>query len=194
MLSMLLPKLKRGDVVVMDNLRAHHDPRVEPACTARGVRVIYLPPYSPDFNPIESGWALQKQYVRRIAPRHCPSPRRSSCAPPCHPEALSQLVCSLRLSSSTQLIPGVSEGRRLAIRNTHAGTAEGCTAVTRVLWLAQLPCEVEIDVSTLGALARKHRHADRTLCEFRERLILIGCRPRWKERSISYRAARQWVR
>ena len=66
----LLPKLKRGDVVVMDNLRAHHDPRVEPACTARGVRVIYLPPYSPDFNPIESGWALQKQYVRRIAPRH----------------------------------------------------------------------------------------------------------------------------
>lgn len=72
----LLPKLRRGDVVVMDNLRAHHDPRVAPACAARGVRVIYLPPYSPDFNPIESGWALQKQYVRRVAPRHPDALRR----------------------------------------------------------------------------------------------------------------------
>lgn len=65
----LLPKLRSGDVLVMDNLRAHHDPRVRLACAARGIRVIYLPPYSPDYNPIESGWALQKQYVRRIAPR-----------------------------------------------------------------------------------------------------------------------------
>jgi len=40
----LLPKLRPGDVVVMDNLRAHHDPRVAPACAARGVRVIYLVP------------------------------------------------------------------------------------------------------------------------------------------------------
>ena len=66
----LLPKLRTGDVVVLDNLRAHHDPRVVQAAAARGVRVIYLPPYSPDFNPIESGWALQKQQVRRVAPRH----------------------------------------------------------------------------------------------------------------------------
>lgn len=66
----LLPKLRPGDVLVMDNLAAHHDGRVEAACADRGVRVIYLPPYSPDFNPIESGWALQKQHVRRVAPRH----------------------------------------------------------------------------------------------------------------------------
>ena len=66
----LLPKLRPGDVVVMDNLPAHHDARIIPACAARGVRVIYLPPYSPDFNPIEPGWALQKQHVRRVAPRH----------------------------------------------------------------------------------------------------------------------------
>lgn len=65
----LLPKLRAGDVLVMDNLRAHHDSRVRPACAARGVRVLYLPPYSPDLNPIESGWALQKQYVRKYAPR-----------------------------------------------------------------------------------------------------------------------------
>jgi transposase len=44
----LLPKLRRGDVLVMDNLRAHHDRRVGPAYRRRGIRVLYLPPYSPD--------------------------------------------------------------------------------------------------------------------------------------------------
>ena len=67
--SKLLPRLKRGDVLVLDNLQAHHDDRVAILCEARGIRVIYLPPYSHDFNPIESGWALQKQHVRKHAPR-----------------------------------------------------------------------------------------------------------------------------
>lgn len=65
----LLPKLRRGDVLIMDNAQAHHDARVLTSCGARGVRLIYLPPYSPDFNPIEPGWAVQKQYVRACAPR-----------------------------------------------------------------------------------------------------------------------------
>ena len=65
----LLPKLRPGDVLVMDNLPAHKDPRVALMSAVAGVRVIYLPPYSPDLNPIEPGWALQKQHVRRIAPR-----------------------------------------------------------------------------------------------------------------------------
>ena len=65
----LLPKLRPGDVIVMDNLQGHHDDRVLGVCAAQGVEVIYLPPYSPDFNPIESAWALQKQFVRRHAPR-----------------------------------------------------------------------------------------------------------------------------
>ena len=65
----LLPKLHRDDVLVMDNLSAHHDARVVPLCRARGVRVLYLPPYSHDFNPIELGWGFQKQHVRRHAPR-----------------------------------------------------------------------------------------------------------------------------
>lgn len=65
----LLPKLNRGDVLVMDNLSAHKDPRVAPLCRERGVRVLYQPPYSPDLNPIEPAWALQKQHVRRYAPR-----------------------------------------------------------------------------------------------------------------------------
>jgi transposase len=65
----LLPRLKKGDVLVMDNLSAHHDERVQLWCKRFGVRLIYLPPYSHDFNPIEPGWAHQKQYVRRYAPR-----------------------------------------------------------------------------------------------------------------------------
>lgn len=65
----LLPRLRRGDVLIMDNLKAHHDARVRPLCEAFGVTLIYLPPYSPDLNPIESGWALQKQHVRKHAPR-----------------------------------------------------------------------------------------------------------------------------
>ena len=53
----------------MDNLRAHHDARVSKICRNRGVEPMYQPPYSPDFNPIEPGWALQKQFVRSHAPR-----------------------------------------------------------------------------------------------------------------------------
>jgi transposase len=72
----LLPRLQRGDVLVMDNLAAHHDRRVAPACRRRGVRLLYLPPYSPDLNPIEPGWALQKQQVRKHAPRPADHLRR----------------------------------------------------------------------------------------------------------------------
>jgi transposase len=72
----LLPKLHVGDVLVMDNLKAHHDRRVRPLCRAAGVRVVYLPPYSPDLNPIEPGWALQKQLVRKCAPRTATALRR----------------------------------------------------------------------------------------------------------------------
>ena len=72
----LLPKLVAGDVVVMDNLAAHHDERVADACRQRGIKLLYLPPYSPDLNPIEPAWALQKQYVRKVAPRSRDALRR----------------------------------------------------------------------------------------------------------------------
>jgi transposase len=74
--TILLPKLRTDDVLVMDNLSAHHDERVTAACARRGVQLVYLPPYSPDLNPIEPGWALQKQYVRQHAPRHPHALRR----------------------------------------------------------------------------------------------------------------------
>jgi transposase len=69
LVTKLLPRLKRGDILVLDNLSAHKDPRVKFWCRYFGVRLIYLPPYSHDFNPIETGWGLQKQYVRKHAPR-----------------------------------------------------------------------------------------------------------------------------
>ena len=65
-----LPKRRRGDVIVMDNLNADHDPRVAPACKVRGVRIIYLP-HSPDFNPIESGSASRSS---RSAALHLAQP------------------------------------------------------------------------------------------------------------------------
>lgn len=75
-LKKLLPKLRTGDVLIMDNLKAHHDPRVGLLCQAAGIHLIYLPPYSPDLNPIEPGWALQKQHVRKHAPRFPAALRR----------------------------------------------------------------------------------------------------------------------
>jgi transposase len=65
----LLPKLSSGDVLIMDNAPAHKDPRLVPLLRSRGVTLRYLPPYSPDFNPIESAWALVKKGIRACAPR-----------------------------------------------------------------------------------------------------------------------------
>jgi transposase len=65
----LVPQLKKGDVVVMDNLSSHKSARVEPAITAVGARVRYLPPYSPDFNPIEKMWSKVKGSLRTAAKR-----------------------------------------------------------------------------------------------------------------------------
>lgn len=66
----LAPKLRKGDVVILDNARAHKDARVHAIVAARGATVEFLPPYSPDFNPIEPCWALAKKHIRAVAPRH----------------------------------------------------------------------------------------------------------------------------
>ena len=54
---------------LLDNLRAHKDPRVRWIIQSRGARVHFLPPYSYDYNPIESAWALLKKRIRAFAPR-----------------------------------------------------------------------------------------------------------------------------
>lgn len=71
----LAPRLNAGDIVVLDNLGAHKDPRVRAAVEARGARLRFLPPYSPDLNPIEPCWALLKKELRRHAVREKPALR-----------------------------------------------------------------------------------------------------------------------
>jgi transposase len=61
---LLYPVLKPGDVVVMDNLSAHKAPAVRQWIEKAGAEVLYLPPYSPDLNPIEKAWAKLKQLLR----------------------------------------------------------------------------------------------------------------------------------
>jgi transposase len=65
----LVPALRPGDVVVMDNLSSHKDPRVGRLVEAAGAAVLYLPPYSPDFNPIEMIWSKVKRLLRSFAAR-----------------------------------------------------------------------------------------------------------------------------
>ena len=61
----LIPELKSGDVVVMDNLRSHHVQGVKEAFDAAGIQFLYLPPYSPDLNPIEKMWSKMKAILRK---------------------------------------------------------------------------------------------------------------------------------
>jgi transposase len=67
--QVLVPTLRGGDVVVMDNLSAHKRPQIKRLIDAAGASVLYLPPYSPDFNPIEMIWAKVKGLLRTIAAR-----------------------------------------------------------------------------------------------------------------------------
>ena len=67
--GVLAPTLSAGDIVVMDNLKAHKVAGVREAIEARGARVEYLPPYSPDLNPIEKCWSKVKTYLRKAKAR-----------------------------------------------------------------------------------------------------------------------------
>jgi transposase len=65
----LAPTLAPGDIVVMDNLSSHKVSGVMEAIEHRGARVIFLPPYSPDFSPIEQAFAKLKAWLRKVAKR-----------------------------------------------------------------------------------------------------------------------------
>ena len=67
--QVLVPELTPGDVVVMDNLGSHKGPAVRDAIEAAGATLLYLPPYSPDFNPIENAFAKLKALLRKAAER-----------------------------------------------------------------------------------------------------------------------------
>ncbi len=67
--SQLLPTLRRGDIVVMDNLSAHTGETIRQLIEARGARLQFLPPYSSDFNPIELCWSKIKTALRAAKAR-----------------------------------------------------------------------------------------------------------------------------
>jgi transposase len=62
--QVLCPRLQPGHLVILDNLAAHKLAAVRPLIESRGAQVLYLPPYSPDFNPIEQAWSKLKQLLR----------------------------------------------------------------------------------------------------------------------------------
>ncbi len=63
------PTLKEGQVVVMDNLQAHKGQEVRRLIESRGAKILFLPPYSPDFNPIEAAFSKIRNYVRKAKAR-----------------------------------------------------------------------------------------------------------------------------
>ncbi len=69
----LVPRLRPGQVVVFDNLPAHRSPRVDALVESAGARVLRLPPYSPDFNPIEMAISKVKSVLRKLGRRTVPA-------------------------------------------------------------------------------------------------------------------------
>lgn len=70
----LVPTLRPNDVVILDNLPAHKSAAARNAIEATGARMLFLPPYSPDFNPIENAFAKLKAILRKAAARDHPRP------------------------------------------------------------------------------------------------------------------------
>ena len=96
-----MPSLRPGDVVVLDNLAVHRQPEVRAAIEGAGAHLRFLPPYSPDFNPIEQAFAKLKAFLRAARPRiSITSPRWSPPRSPLFtPAECRELRPPLRLSS-----------------------------------------------------------------------------------------------
>jgi transposase len=67
--QVLVPELRPGDIVIMDNLGSHKGAGVRAAIEAVGAELLYVPPYSPDFNPIENAFSKLKAHLRKAAER-----------------------------------------------------------------------------------------------------------------------------
>jgi transposase len=67
--KVLIPELRPGDIIVMDNLSSHKGTRTRALIEAAGAELMFLPPYSPDFNPIENAFAKLKALLRKAAER-----------------------------------------------------------------------------------------------------------------------------
>ena len=69
--QILCPSLRPNDMVIMDNLSAHKNLKVSEHIKKSGATLVYLPPYSPDLNPIENMWSKVKQVLRGMEMRSC---------------------------------------------------------------------------------------------------------------------------
>jgi transposase len=67
--NVLAPQLRQGDAVVWDNLAAHKDPEVRKLVEEKGAKLSYLPPYTPDLNPIELAWSWTKWWLKTCRAR-----------------------------------------------------------------------------------------------------------------------------
>lgn len=67
--QVLVPELSPGDIVIMDNLSSHKGPAIREAIEAAGADLLFLPPYSPDFNPIEMAFSKLKALLKKAAAR-----------------------------------------------------------------------------------------------------------------------------
>ena len=65
----LVPTLREGDILIMDNLSSHKVAEVNEIIEKTGAKILYLPPYSPDLNPIELMWSKIKAYLRKVKAR-----------------------------------------------------------------------------------------------------------------------------
>ena len=81
----LIPGVHKGDIVIMDNLRTHHMNDVKVLLEEAGLEILYLPPYSPDLNPIEMMWSKIKSILRKMKERTTESLLKAI------PEALKQI-------------------------------------------------------------------------------------------------------
>ena len=74
--QMLIPELRPGQTVVMDNASFHKSHKIRELIAAAGCKLIYLPPYSPDLNPIEKLWANLKRWIKQYLP-HIKDPHKA---------------------------------------------------------------------------------------------------------------------
>ena len=96
--QVLVPELAPGDVVVMDNLGSHKGEGVREAIEATGARLLYLPPYSPDFNPIENAFSKLKALLRKAAERTVEGVDQDRRTPPrVHAERMRKLLRRRRI-------------------------------------------------------------------------------------------------